>query len=102
MLSIKKRYVLTKFIIKYNYLYKYFLYIIIIHINYKPLIYFLKLNIYKNIYKYWANHLKRLNIVIKYIFGQRNKVVNNLLWTLFYNEDYDIKKAIKILKCKEI
>lgn len=52
MLFKKKLYVLTKFIIKYDYLYKYFLYKIIIYTKHKSLIFFIKSNIYKSIYKY--------------------------------------------------
>lgn len=48
----KKLYTLIKFVIKYNYLYKHFLYITIIHIIYKPLLYFLIFITYKNMYKY--------------------------------------------------
>ena len=48
----RKLYVIIKFTRKYNYLYKYSYYIAIVYINYKLLIYFLKFDIYKNIYDY--------------------------------------------------
>ena len=40
------------FIIKYNYLYKYLYFSIIIYIDYKSLTYFLNLDFYKRIYNY--------------------------------------------------
>lgn len=42
----------TRFMTKYNYLYKYPIHTIIIPINYKYLIYFLILDVHKEIYKY--------------------------------------------------
>lgn len=40
------------FIIKYNYLYKHFYYLVIIYTNYKLFIYFLDSNLYESIYNY--------------------------------------------------
>ena len=46
----KELYVMMMFIIKYDYLYKYLYFPIIIYIDYKPLIHFLNSNLYKEIY----------------------------------------------------
>lgn len=46
----KKLYALTRFVIKYDYLCNYLLYTIVIYIDYKPLIYFLKTDAHKGIY----------------------------------------------------
>lgn len=48
----KKLCILVKFYIKYNYLCKHLYNIIIIYTNYRPLIHFIKSNLYKNIYDY--------------------------------------------------
>ena len=48
----RKLYAIIMFIIKYNYLYKYLYFSIIIHIDYKSLTHFLNSNLYKEIYDY--------------------------------------------------
>ena len=84
-----------KFAKKYNYLYKYLYYITIIYTNYKLLTYFLTLNLYKNIYKYQADQLRRLNLKIKYIFDYRNKVADTLSYTLF---DINYSKILEVVE----
>ena len=48
----RELYIIVKFIKKYDYLYKHFYYIIIMHIDYKPFTYFLKSDMHKKIYKH--------------------------------------------------
>lgn len=57
---------------------------------------------HEGIYGHWADRLRGLNIVIKYIPGQRNKVADGLSRTLFYNKDCgtdkNVKEAAEILR----
>ena len=95
----KELYALIKFYNKYDYLYKHLYNTSIIHTDYRPFIYFMKSDLYEDIYNYWADSLRRLNIEIKYIFGHRNRVANGLFKTLFYSEKKDlfVKTYTKLL-----
>lgn len=73
-----------------------------IYTDHKPLTHFLKSDAHEGIYGHWADQLRGLNIVIKYIPGQRNKVADGLSQTLFYSEDCgtdeNVKEMTKILR----
>ena len=61
--------------------YKYFFYIkeiLIIYIDYKLLIYFLKVIKLNKIYVKWAMEMYIFNIEIEYIFKSKNKITNIL------------------------
>ena len=94
---------LIKFVIKYDYLYKYPVHTTIIHTDHKLLTRFLTSDAYEGIYSHWADRLRRFNIIIKYIPSQK-KVADGLLQTLFYNEDCgtneNVEEAAKILSRK--
>ncbi len=103
----KKLYVMITFVIKYDYLCKHFYKSAIIHTDHRSLTHFLKSNAHENIYDHWANQLRRLNIVIKYISDSRNKIVDDLFRILFFDEDCreDINivvDALKELETKEL
>ena len=92
----RELYIIVEFAKKYDYLCKYLYYITIIYTNYKPLIYFLLSDIYKGIYSYQVDQLRRLNVKIRYIPSYRNKITNVLLRTLFDSNCFQtlyIKKA---------
>lgn len=76
-------YILIKFFLKYDYLYRYFPNIAIIYIDHKFLIYFIESSICKVIYGYWVDWLYELNIFIQYILRYCNRVVDGLLRTIF-------------------
>jgi hypothetical protein len=96
----KKLYAMITFVTKYDYLCKHFYKSAIIHIDHRSLIHFLKSNAHEDIYDHWANQLRRLNIVIKYISELRNKVANALFRILFFDEKCfeNIAVVIEILK----
>ena len=79
----RKLYIIIKFVKKYDYLCKHLYYIIIIYINHKSFTYFLRFNIYKEIYEHWVNQLRRFNIEIIYISNYKNKIIDVLFRTLF-------------------
>ena len=75
--------VLTKFVIKYDYFCKHSKITIVIHIDCKFLIQFLKSDSHENIYEHWTNKLRRFNLKIKYISERRNRVTDELFRILF-------------------
>jgi hypothetical protein len=83
----KELYVIITFVTKYDYLCKHFYKSAIIHTDHRSLTHFLKSNVHENIYDHWADQLRRLNIVIKYISDSRNKIVDDLFKILFFDED---------------
>ena len=83
----KKLCFLIKFVVKYDYFCKHFIHTTVIHIDYKSLTHFLKSDCHEDIYKHWANKLKRLNVQIKHIFERRNKMIDDLFKTVFKNSD---------------
>jgi hypothetical protein len=105
--SVYKRelYAIVIFVIKYDYLCKHFYKPAIIHTDHRPLTHFLESDAHEGIYGHWADQLRRLNIVIKYIPGPRNKVADALSRTLFFDEDCRgditiVVDALKELKAK--
>ena len=83
--SIYKRelYDIVTFVTKYDYLCKHFFLPVVIHTNHRSFVHFLKNDLHENIYGHWANQLRRLNIIIQYISGHRNKIVDVLSRILF-------------------
>lgn len=66
----------------------------------------LKFDLYKKIYKYWANKLRKLNITIKHIFNSRNKIANNLSKIIFNklynNSNFIINYELKVLREQDL
>ena len=79
----RELYDIVTFVTKYDYLCKHFFLPTVIHTNHRSLVHFLKNDLHENIYGHWANQLRRLNIIIQYIFGHRNKIVDALSRILF-------------------
>jgi hypothetical protein len=96
----KELYVMITFVTKYDYLCKHFYKSAIIHIDHKSLTHFLRSNAHERIYDHWTNQMRRLNIMIKYIFDSRNKIIDDLFRILFFDEDCreDIIIVIDALK----
>ena len=68
---------------KYDYVCKHPFKPAVVHTNHKLITRFLDSNLYEGIYGNWADHLRRLNIIIQYIPEPRNKVAYGLSRTLF-------------------
>jgi hypothetical protein len=83
----RELYAIVIFVTKYDYLCKHSYKSAIIHTDHRSLTHFLKSNAHEEIYDHWANQLKRLNIMIKYILDSRNKIVDDLFKILFFDED---------------
>ena len=101
----RELYVIVVFVIKYDYLCKYFFLSIIMHTNYKSIIFFLNFNFHENIYNHWVDQLCYLNIRIQYIFDSRNKITNELSQILFdenCNDNVIINQILKILKKQNV
>ena len=83
--SIYKRelYDIVTFVTKYDYLCKHFYLSVVVHIDHRSLVHFLKNDFHEDIYDHWTNQLRRLNLIIQYIFDHRNKIVDVLSKTLF-------------------
>ena len=79
----RKLCVLTKFVIKYDHFCKHSRIMIVVHIDHKFLIQFLKSDDHENIYEHWTNKLRRLNLKIQYISKRRNRVTDELFRILF-------------------
>ena len=90
----KKLCVIVKFAIKYDYLCKHSNNITIIHTDHRFLTHFLLSNSHERIYDHWADQLRRLNVIISYIFNSRNKVVDDFSKTLFRAENCDPNSKI--------
>lgn len=60
----RKLCVIVTFCRKYDYVYKYSFKLTVVYINYKSLTHFLRSDLHKDIYRNWADHLRRLNIFI--------------------------------------
>ena len=56
--------------------------------NHRSITHFLALDLHEGIYEHWANKLRRLNIIIRYVSGHRNKVADGLSRILFDSPDY--------------
>lgn len=80
---------IVKFCGKYDYLCKYPVNTTVVHTDHRPLVHFLKSDLHEGIYGHWADSLRRLHIVIKYIPGPRNKVADGLSRTLFLGDTHD-------------
>lgn len=59
---------------KHDYLWKHPYLPTVVHTNHKPLTHFLTTDAHEGIYGHWADRLRHLNVLIKYIPGHRNKV----------------------------
>ena len=86
---------IVKFTIKYDYLCKHPNNTTIIHTDHRPLTHFLPSDSHEGIYGHWADQLRRLNVIISYIPGPRNKVADGLSRTLFRSEDCDTDGKIE-------
>ncbi len=82
---------------KYDYLCRHPAIPAIIHTDHKPLTHFLTSDGHDGIYGNWADQLRRMNVVIKWIPGHRNKVADGLSRTLFDNE-CSSDKTVALLK----
>lgn len=95
---------MIKLIIKYDYLAKHSYHVAIIHTDHKFLTHFFTSinDIHENIYEHWTNQLKRLNVIIKYISEQKNKIVDEFFRILFHSSDCEnepkISECLKKLK----
>ena len=78
---------MTKFVIKYDHFCKHSKITIVIHIDHKSLIQFLKSDNHENIYEHWTDKLKRLNLKIQYISKRQNRVTNELFRILFLTKN---------------
>ena len=100
----RKLCVLTKFVIKYDYFCKHSKIIVIIHIDHKSLIQFLKSDSHENIYDHWTDKLRRLNLKIQYISERRNRVTDELFRILFLTEncttDSNVIKTWRVISKK--
>jgi hypothetical protein len=83
----KKLCALIRFVMKYDYFCKHSKNMTLIHINHKSLIWFFRSNAQKNIYDYWTNKLRRLNLKIKYISKRRNQITNELFKIIFQKKN---------------
>ncbi len=92
---------LVKFAVKYDYLCKHPYNTTIIHTDHRPLTHFLSSDLHEGIYGHWADKLRRLNVVIQYIPGPRNKVADGLSRALFRDDqcadDEAVRAARKVL-----
>ena len=83
----RKLCVLIKFVMKYDHFCKHSKIIVIIHIDHKSLIQFLKSDSHESIYNHWTDKLKRFNLKIKYISERQNRVTNEMFRILFLAKD---------------
>ena len=79
----RELYALVTFVTKYDYFAKHPYLPAVVHTDHKPLTHFLDSDLHEGIYGHWADKLRRLNIVIQYVPGHRNKVADALSRTLF-------------------
>ncbi len=82
----KKLCAIVTFLKKYDYLCKHSYQSIITHTNHRSLTHFIEADAHENVYDNWADKLRRLNVIIKYILRTRNKIANNLSKTLFESD----------------
>ena len=93
---------MIKFAFKYYYLLRDFNKHVIIYINYKFLVHFLKFNMHNEIYNHWAVKLKELSVKIVYIKEKWNKIINELFRILFFSNNYSENEIIKDIAVKLI
>ncbi len=79
---------------KYDYLAKHPYLPAVVHTNHRPLVHFLDSDQHEGIYGHWADRLRRLNIVIKYVPGPSNKVADALSRTVF-DEECTVTESIR-------
>lgn len=92
----KELYAIVTFASKYSYLCRHPFHVTEIHTDHRPLTHFLSSDLHEGIYGCWADKLRRLNVVIKYIPGPRNKVADGLSRTLFRNEECTPDNGVKL------
>lgn len=79
----------VKFCVKYDYMCKHPYNTTVVHTDHRPLVHFMKSDCHEGFYGHWVDQLRRLNIVIQYIPGPRNKVADGLSRTLFHTDMKD-------------
>ena len=67
----------------------------VVYTDHKPLLSFLNSDYHDGIYARWANKLRRVNIVLEYIEGPRNKVADGLSRTIFDKLDAEKMESFK-------
>lgn len=91
----KKLCALTKFVMKFDYLCKHLRHTIIVHTDHKLFIQFLQSNLYEEVYEHWTNKLKKLNMKIRYILKQKNRITNELSRIIFKTENCTTNSKMK-------
>ena len=73
----------------------------VVNTDYKPFVVFLNAEYYEDIFAYWANQLRLLNIGIQHIPGKRNMVADELSRIIFNNPNCSPDRLVSKL-AKEV